>query len=72
MAAAAFAIGVSTSDAVRDAVFDIQDVIVTYKGGNSLQGLNELPSQAQVVNPSAFAVMPAVPPENVANVTTVG
>ncbi|KAK4064362.1 hypothetical protein Trihar35433_7879 [Trichoderma harzianum] len=70
IAAAAFAIGVATSDAVKDAVFDIQDVITTYKGGNSLQELTALPSQVQVVDPAGFAVMPSVPPANIANVTT--
>ncbi|UKZ49099.1 hypothetical protein TrVGV298_003338 [Trichoderma virens] len=68
--AAAFAIGVATSDAVKDAVFDVQDIMTTYKGGNSIQELDELPSQVQVVDPSTFAAMAVVPPENIANVTS--
>lgn len=71
IAAAAFAIGVATSDAVKDAVLDIQDVIRTYKGESGLQELTALPSQVQVVDPAGFAVMPLVPPANIANVTTV-
>ncbi|RFU73929.1 gluconolactonase [Trichoderma arundinaceum] len=71
VAAAAFAIGVATSDAVRDTVFDIRDVIMAYKGGNIPHALTELPSQAQLIYPSAFAAMPVVPPENVANVTSI-
>ncbi|KAL7939389.1 gluconolactonase-like protein [Trichoderma chlorosporum] len=71
VAAAAFAIGVATSNAIKDAVFDIQDVITAHTGGNSLQELNKLPSQAQIVDPSIFAVMPVVPPESAANITTI-
>ncbi|KAL7945052.1 gluconolactonase-like protein [Trichoderma barbatum] len=70
-AAAAFAMGVATSDAVRDAVFDVQDVITIYKGGNTLQELNELPSQVQVVDPSEFAAIPVVPPANITNITSI-
>lgn len=70
-AAAAFAIGVATSpDAINNIFFDIQDAIVTYKGGNIPQILTGLPSQAQYIPPSTFAALPAVPPENIANITT--
>lgn len=70
-AAAAFAIGVATSpDTIKNILFDIQDAIVTYKGGNVPQVLTELPSQAQSLPPSAFATLSVVPPENIANITT--
>lgn len=71
VAAAAFAIGVATSDALRDAIFDVQDMLATYNRGNFPQGLNGLPPQAQVIDPSTFAAMPVVPPESIANITTV-
>jgi gluconolactonase len=70
-AAAAFAIGVATSDAIRDAVFNIQDAVMTYKGGDIPQVLTDLPTQAQAIYPSSFVAMSVVPPENVANVTSV-
>lgn len=70
-AAAAFAIGVATSpDTIRNIFFDIQDAIVTYKGGNVPQVLTGLPPQAQSILPSTFAALPVVPPENIANLTT--
>lgn len=72
VAAAAFAIGVGTSDSIKDAIFDIQNAIILNKSGKIPQILTELPSQAQAIHPSSFAVMSAVPPENVSNVTTVG
>lgn len=70
-AAAAFAIGVATSpDAINNIFFDIQDAIVAYKSGNIPQVLTGLPPQAQYIPPSTFAALPAVPPENIANITT--
>lgn len=70
-AAAAFAIGVATSpDAINNIFFDIQDAIVAYKSGNIPQALTGLPPQAQYIPPSSFTALPAVPPENIANITT--
>lgn len=70
-AAAAFAIGVAISpDTINNIFFDIQDAIVTYKGGNVPQVLTGLPPQAQSIPPSTFVALPVVPPENIANITT--
>ncbi|KAL7796676.1 gluconolactonase-like protein [Trichoderma ceciliae] len=71
MATAAFAIGVATSDIIRDTVFDIRDAVITYNGGNISQVLTQLPPQAQAIYSSTFAVMPVVPPPNTANVTSI-
>lgn len=69
-AVAAFAIGVATSDTVRNIIFDIQDAIMTYKGGNVPQILTGLPPQAQAIHPSTFAALSMVPPENIADIKT--
>ncbi|KAM0257011.1 hypothetical protein ACHAQJ_004604 [Trichoderma viride] len=70
-AAAAFAIGVATSDAIRNAAFDIQDAVMAYKRGNIPQMLTELPPQVQAIYPSTFVTMSVVPPENVSNITSI-
>lgn len=70
-AVVAFAIGVATSsDAIRNTIFDIQDAIVAYKGGNVPQVLTGLPPQAQAIPPSTFAALSVVPPESIADIKT--
>lgn len=70
VAVAAFAIGVATSDTIRNIVFYIQDAIMTYKGGNIPQVLTGLPPQAQSIPPSTFTALSVVPPESIADIKT--
>ncbi|KAL9480242.1 hypothetical protein ACSS6W_005028 [Trichoderma asperelloides] len=72
VAVAAFAIGVATSsDTIRNIVFDIQDAIMTYKDGNIPQALTGLPPQAQSIPPSTFTALSVVPPESIADIKTI-
>lgn len=74
MSAVAYAVGVATSDSVQSGFKRVSshNIRAFFGAPPALELLHKLPSQAQVVDPASFAVIPGVPPPSVANISTVG
>ncbi|KAK5993096.1 Lactonohydrolase oryL-like protein [Cladobotryum mycophilum] len=67
---AIYAIGVTTSDAVQNVLSHVSNIVGSI-GEPTMLVQTELPLQAQIIDPSIFAVLPEVPPPDVANGTTI-